>query len=237
MAYPAFPRSEAVVGFQQELLQQLQDLCRGAGRPQLAAAPVAGHRARPAAAGQPPIEQPGRGPAPLAWAALRQRHRAWCSWPSPRRCGCCASWPSTSTPTWPAPLPAVPFPGQQTAAGGSRPRPVASLMSALAEELGDAGRAAGGERPARSWPTMSPAPASGSLRGCMRWTRGPWSTWPAQPEDFVDPQHLATKLSRPTRPSSAARPGHPRLPGWPSMALPHLMALVRQARELAGRMG
>ena len=57
-----------------------------------------------------------------------------------------------------------------------------------------------------------------------------------QPEDFVDPQHMAKRLE--PGDTAVAPPGlgtRACLDG--PQAMPHIMGLVRQARELAGRMG
>jgi len=57
-----------------------------------------------------------------------------------------------------------------------------------------------------------------------------------QPEDFVDPERLAQKLApgdtaiAPPGLATRVRPDGPQ-------TMPQLMSLVRQARELAGRMG
>ena len=57
-----------------------------------------------------------------------------------------------------------------------------------------------------------------------------------QPEDFVDPQHLAKRLEPGDTAVSPPGLGTRVCLDSPN-ALPPLMDLVRQARELAGRMG
>jgi hypothetical protein len=233
LAYPAFPRSEAVVRFQLELLRHMRNFAEELGdtgwQPRLwlatargllllASRQLSSQAVAPRRSMGPRYVNDGR-LVQLAFAEALRLLRELAEHVDPDQA---------------APLPGMPFPGQQTTPPEAS-EAVASLMSALSEELGaDAERrAVSGQPQLADYVTR---PGERLFARLYALDSRPVIYLAGQPEDFVDPQQMAKRLE--PGDAAVAPPGlgtRACLEG--PAAMPHIMGLVRQARELAGRMG
>ena len=234
LSYPGFPRSETVVAFQVELLrhlgnfaEELQDeswqprlwLATARGLLLLASRQLSSHAVAPQRHSQGPRYVNDARLVQLAFAEALRLLRELAAHVDPAEA---------------APLPAVPFPGEQ-AAPADASEAVATLMAALAEELGEAAerRTVTGQPQLADYVTR---PGERLFARLVALDSRPVIYLAGQPEDFVDPQHLAQRLE--PGDTAVAPPGLGARACLDSAeALPHIMDLVRQARELAGRMG
>ena len=233
LTYPAFPRSEAVVGFQQELLRHMQNfaaelddanwqprlwLATARGLLLLASRQLSSHAVAPRRANGPRYVNDAR-LVQLAFAeALRLLHEL----------------AEHLDPQRNAPLPAVPFPGEQTTPPEASAA-AAGLMAALAQELGEDAerRAVSGQPQLADYVTR---PGERLFARLLALDSRPVLFLAGQPHDFVDPAHLAQKLEPGDTAVAPPGLGTRVCPDGPPNLAP-LMDLVRQARELAGRMG
>ena len=234
LSYPGFPRSETVVAFQVELLrhlgnfaEELQDeswqprlwLATARGLLLLASRQLSSHAVAPQRHSQGPRYVNDARLVQLAFAEALRLLRELAAHVDPAEA---------------APLPAVPFPGEQ-AAPADASEAVATLMAALAEELGEAAerRTVTGQPQLADYVTR---PGERLFARLVALDSRPVIYLAGQPEDFVDPQHIAQRLE--PGDTAVAPPGLGARACLDSAeALPHIMDLVRQARELAGRMG
>ncbi len=233
LTYPAFPASAAVVAFQIELLQHLrafaEELDDAGWQPRLWLAAARGllmlgsrqlssHAVAPRRSHGPRFVNDAR-LVQLAFAEALRLLRELAEHLDPNQA---------------APLPAVPFPGEQSTPPEAS-EAVARLMGALAEDLGDRAerRAVSGQPQLADYVTR---PGERLFARLYAPDSQPVIYLAGRPEDFVDPQHLVGPLE--AADTAVAPPG---LGARASLdnpeALPHIMDLVQQALELAGRMG
>jgi hypothetical protein len=233
LTYPAFPSSEVVVAFQLELLRHLKNfaeelddtawqarlwLATARGLLLLASRQLSSHAVAPRRSHGPRYVNDAR-LVQLAFAEALRLLRELAD---------------HLDPSLAAPLPAVPFPGEQNAPPEAS-EAVTSLMTALAEALGadSERRAVTGQPQLADYVTR---PGERLFARLYALDSQPVIYLAGRPEDFVDPQHLAAPLE--AGDTAVAAPGlgtRARLDGPEN--LPYIMDLVRQARELAGRMG
>jgi hypothetical protein len=233
LTYPAFPRSEAVVAFQTELLRHLrnfaEELDDASWQPRLWLATARGLLllANRQLSSQAVTPRRSREPRYVNDAHLVQLAFA-------EALRLLRELADHLDPNGAAPLPAVPFPGEQSTAPEAS-EAVATLMAALAEELGEEAerRAVSGQPQLADYVTR---PGERLFARLFALDANPVIYLAGRPEDFVDPQHLAGQLEAG---DTAVAP-----PGLGTRAcldkpetMPHIMDLVRQARELARRMG
>ncbi len=230
--YPAFPCSEAVVTFQAALLRHLSDfaaeledeswqprlwLATARGLLLLATRQLSSHAVAPRRSHGPRYVNDTR-LVQLAFAeALRLLHE----------------WAEHLDGGQAAPLPPLPFPGEQTSPPEASAA-VAGLLAALAEELGERAerRAVSGQPHLADYVTR---PGERLFVRVDARDLRPVLYLAGQPGDFVDPQHLVGPLE--AGDTAVAPPGlGARACPEGTDVLPHLVDLVRQARELAGRM-
>src|SRR5579859_457923 len=233
LTYPAFPGSEVVVQFQQELLSHLKNFAEGLndaswqprlwlatarGLLLLASRQLSSHAVMPRRSRGPRYVNDAR-LVQLAFAEALRLLRELAEHLDPAQA---------------APLPPVPFPGEQSAPPEASAA-VANLMTALAEALGaDTERRAVTGQPQLA--DCVTRPGERLFARLYALDSQPVIYLAGRPEDFVDPQRLAAALE--AGDTAVAAPGlgtRARLDGPDT--LPYIMDLVRQARELAGRMG
>jgi hypothetical protein len=233
MAFPAFPRSEAVVGFQLELLRRLsnfaEELDDPSWQPRLWLATARGLLLLASRQLSSLAVAPRRTSGPLYVNDARLVQLAFAEALRLLR-----ELAEHLDPDHAAPLPAVPFPGEQNAPPEAS-HAVTSLLSALAEELGEDAerRAVSGQPQLTDYVTR---PGERLFARLQALDSQPVIFLAGLPGDFVDPRHLAQRLE--PADTAVAPPGlGTRVCLDGPETLPHIMDLVRQARELAGRMG
>ena len=230
ITYPAFPRSEAVLAFQVQLLQHLKSFAEGLGdenwQPRLwlatargllllASRQLSSHSVAPQRQSNGPRYVNDARLVQLAFVEALRLLRELCDHLDPSQS---------------APLPPAPFPGQQ-AIPSEIPASVAALAAALGE--GSDRRAVTGQPRLTDYITR---PGEKLFARVHTVDSAPVIYLAGRPEDFVDPQHLAQPLD--AGDVTVAPPGlSTRANLDAAEALPHIMELVRQARELAGRLG
>ena len=236
--YPAFPHSEAVVAFQQELLQRLRAFAEGvddAGwQPRLWLAISRGLlllASRQLSSHTVPPQRRTTGPhlvndTRLVQVAYAEALRLLCE------------LTAHLDERQPMPLPDLPFPGEARAPAPA-PGPLAALLDALGDGLGEAAE----RRPVAEQPQLTDfitRPGQRLFARVNAVDSAPVIYLAGQPGDYLDPQRL---LERSGADDAALAPPTlgARLAARPAAAdtefMAQLMDLVRQARELAGHGG
>jgi hypothetical protein len=233
--YPAFPHSEAVIGFQQELLQHLRAFAEDQGdehwQPRLWLAIARGLlllASRQLSSHTVPPQRRTSGPryvndtrlVQVAYAeALRLLH----------------DMAAHLDPGNPVPLPPIPFPGE-VRPGDESSGSITALLHALGDALGESAD----RRPVPGLAQLTDfitRPGEKLFARVHALDSAPVIYLAGQPDNYLDAQHL---LERPgTDDAALVPPGlGARLPARVAAAdtgaLGHVMDLVRQARELAG---
>lgn len=236
IAYPAFPRSEAVLAFQTELLAGLRAhaeaigdtgwqrrlwLAIARGLLLLASRQLTSHTVEPHRKSRGPRYVNDTKLVQVAYAEALRLLRELTEHLSQRTA---------------APLPTLPFPGEHRAPRAAPPAPVAGLIAALGASLGDrAERRAVAERPyLTDYVTRS---GQRLIARVHTQAAAPVLYLAARPDQLLDPQRLAAPLT--PEDAAVAAPG---LGSRVTLAalnglLPAILDLVRQTQQLADLAG
>jgi hypothetical protein len=231
IAYPAFPRSEGVVAFQAELLRQLRAYAETLGdegwQPRLwlaiargllllASRQLTSHSVEPHRRSRGPRYVNDAKLVQVAYAEALRLLRELTEHLSARGG---------------APLPELPFPGEHRLPPAQLPPPVAALLEALGQGLGESAE----RRPVDGRPSLTDyvtRPGQHLFARVRARRSAPVLYLAGRPEQLNDPQHLAAPL----RPGDAhvAAPGlGSRVALVPDVPVDSIMDLVRQAQQLA----
>jgi hypothetical protein len=236
ISYPPFPRSEAVLAFQTELIGALRAYAESLGDEGwqrrlwlaiarglllLASRQLTSHTVEPHRRSRGPRYVNDTRLVQVAYAEALRLLRELTEHLSVRKG---------------APLPALPFPGEHRAPPTATPAPVAALITALGQTLGDrAERRAVAERPyLTDYVTRSGQRLIARLH---TQAEAPVLYLAARPDQLLDPQHLAAPLT--PEDAALAAPGLGSRIALASIngSLPPILELVRQAQQLADLAG
>jgi len=236
IAYPPFPRSEAVLAFQAELLGGLRAYAEALGDEGwqrrlwlaiarglllLASRQLTSHTIEPQRRSRGPRYVNDTKLVQVAYAEALRLLRELTEHLSVRKA---------------TPLPALPFPGEHQPSAAATPAPVAALITALGASLGDrAERRAVAERPyLTDYVTRS---GQRLIARVHTQAAAPVLYLAARPDQLIDPQHLAAPLLAEDTPVAAPGLGSRVALGALDGALPALLELVAQAQQLADLAG
>jgi hypothetical protein len=230
IAYPAFPRSEGVIAFQTEILNHLKVyaeehgdegwqrrlwLAIARGLLLLASRQLTSHAVEPHRRSRGPRYVNDTKLVQVAYAESLRLLRELTEHLSPRR---------------DAPLPELPFPGEHRSSAAQLPAPVAALIKALGQDLGDGVE----RRPVDGRPYLTDYVSRPGARLFARvhtQQAAPVLYLAARPDQLIDPQRLAAPLLPDD--AAVAAPGlGSRVALANGAPLAPIMDLVRQAQQL-----
>jgi hypothetical protein len=235
IAYPPFPRSEAVIAFQVELLSRLRAfaealadegwqrrlwLATARGLLLLASRQLTSQTVEPHRRSRGPRYVNDTKLVQVAYAEALRLLRELTDHLSPRRA---------------APLPDLPFPGELGPPPPETPAPVAALIGALAQQLGDGAE----RRPVSGRPYLTDyvtRPGQQLIARFHTQAEAPVLYLAARPEQLIDPQQLAAPLQ--AADSGVAAPGlGSRVPIVVAIPVGAVVDLVRQTLQVVDHAG
>ncbi len=236
ISYPPFPRSEAVLAFQTELLAGLRTYAESLGDAGwqrrlwlaiarglllLASRQLTSHTVEPHRKSRGPRYVNDTKLVQVAYAEALRLLRELTEHLSVRKA---------------APLPDLPFPGEHRAPAADTPAPVAALITALGESLGDRAE----RRAVATRPYLTDYVTRSGQRLIARvhtQAAAPVLYLAARPDQLIDPQGLAAPLL--AEDAAVAAPGLGSRVALAALngTLPPILDLVRQAQQLADLAG